>query len=213
MRVWPITLCISATLLLSTNSTCSAPFNNGTTTNSPPDSWFSASINGNSYQCNFDIKISGSKISSDKQAIILSGTSYSPASELKKCHLGAGIHATKVAPRAGFISDINLGAGIYVSMIPISLNPMSFVALAAKIGSDENIINIEKFYRKSASRERMREEASPNMNPVISINGRYISLDLYNCGDGEPVDVVDIRNQSWIKIDKKSCDDLFTFEN
>ncbi|WP_183031796.1 hypothetical protein [Cupriavidus sp. UME77] len=163
-------------------------------------------------RCLVEKKPLGIRLSSDRELVIVSGTSYIPVDKLMRCEPEVVVHAKKAAPHVGFLSDVNLRAGIYASLVPVSLNPMSFLAVVAKIGSDKNIVSLPGFYMAGMRSSRMRREASPNVLPVISLDGRYVSLSLHSCGSNEYVDVVEIRSRKWTRIERASCEKLFNFQ-
>jgi hypothetical protein len=149
-------------------------------------------------------------LSSDGGAVIISGTDYIPVNELKHCD-DTPVHARRAAPHVSFLSDINIKAGIYASMIPITVSPMGFVAVVGRIGNDRSLIEMPGFYRATASKEKLKEEASSVMNPVISLDGRYISLDRHRCETGSKNYVVEIMSGKSGEIDGKTCAGLFNW--
>lgn len=162
--------------------------------------------------CVVDQKLIDIKLSSDGQAAIISGTSYISMSELIQCNPKAVIHAKLAAPRVGFLSDVNLRAGVYASLVPVAVNPMSFVAVVAKIGGERNIVNLPGFYRKGVSTSRLLSEASSSISPVISLDAHYVSLDLHSCEVEGDVEVIDMRSNKRVRLDRASCEKLFTFQ-
>lgn len=158
-------------------------------------------------------QISGDiKLSSDEKSVIVSGTSFIPVRDLLQCDPEKIIHVRRAAPHVGFLSDVNLRMGLYASLVPVTVNPMSFLAVVAKIGSDKNIINLPGFFRIGMRKSRILREASSSMSPVISLDGHYISLDLYGCGSEGGVDVFDIKLNKMVHIDHASCEKLFRFQ-
>jgi len=205
-----IILC-AALLLASVGAIAESLSNQGIEVSKVSDWEISLKASGRAFHCRVDQKLSDIKLSSDRQAIIVSGTSYILVYDILSCDRNNVAHTKKAAPRVGFLSDVNIKSGIYASMIPVSANPMGFVALVAKIGSDESLINLPGFYRKGVKKNQFLKEASTNVNPKISKNGQFISLDLYDCGSGEYVDVVDVLAEKWLKLDRDSCQRLFNF--
>lgn len=171
-------------------------------------------IKGPGYRnrCLVEKKPLGIRLSSDRELVIVSGTSYITVDKLMHCKPEVVVRAKMAAPHVGFLSDVNLRAGIYASLVPVSLNPMSFLAVVAKIGSDKNIVNLPGFYMAGMRSSKMRREASPSVSPVISLDGRYVSLGLHSCGSNEYVDVVDIKSSKWTRIERASCEKSFNFQ-
>ncbi|CAB3762714.1 hypothetical protein [Paraburkholderia humisilvae] len=163
------------------------------------------------HRCTIDQIPEELKFSSDREAVIVSGTSYIPVAKLMDCHPTSIVHARIAAPHVGFLSDINLRAGLYASLTPVYVNPLGFVAIVAKIGSDRNIVNLPKFDRKGVSMSKLRMEGSPLMSPTLSLDGRYVSVDLHGCGEGDDLEVVDIRLSQKVRISRDSCLRLFNF--
>jgi hypothetical protein len=82
----------------------------------------------------------GATLSSDGEAVIVSGTAYVSVAELSHCKADVPVHVQRAAPHVGFLSNVNIRAGIYASMVPVGVSPMSFLAVVAKIGSDRNLV-------------------------------------------------------------------------
>ncbi|NUA28133.1 hypothetical protein [Cupriavidus basilensis] len=176
------------------------------------DSEIVVKSSGDRRRCSVEKKPVGLRLSSDRELVIVLGTSYIPVDELMRCKPEVVVRAKKAAPHVGFLSDVNLRAGIYASLVPVSLNPMSFLVVVAKIGSDKNIVNLPGFYMAGMRSSKMRREASSNVLPVISLDGRYVSMSLHSCGSNEYVDVVEIRSRKWTRIERASCEKLFNFQ-
>ena len=168
-------------------------------------------VNGQERHCKIDQRISILKQSTDKSAVIISGTSYVTTEELIRCNNETAIHARAAAPHASFLSDISLSSGIYASMVPISVNPMSFVAVVAKIGSDKNIVKLPGFYRLSAQSSELNSEASSNMSPVFSVDAHYVALDARSCNASGDIEVIDIRLSKSVRLNRDLCEKLFDF--
>ena len=111
----------------------------------------------------------------------------------------------------GFLSDINIKASIYASMVPVAVSPLSFVAVVGKIGSDRNLVEKPGFYRTTVSKSKLEEEASSDMIPVISLDGKYISVDRHQCGSDPEVDVIEIKTGKTKVINNKACNRLFNW--
>jgi hypothetical protein len=163
------------------------------------------------HRCKIDQKLINVKLSSDEKAVIISGTSYIPVAELMQCNPVRMIHAKMAAPHVGFLSDINLRAGLYASLLPVAVNPLSFVAIVAQIGSDRNLVTSPGFYRKKISISKLLSEASSDISPVISIDARYVSLQLHSCESDKPLDVVEIRTNKRVQLNRASCNKLFNY--
>jgi Tol biopolymer transport system component len=61
------------------------------------------------------------------------------------------------------------------------------------------------------SKSTLEEEASSDMNPVISLDGKYISVDRRQCGSDSGVDVFEIKTGKSISIDNETCSKLFNW--
>lgn len=163
------------------------------------------------FHCLVDEEPIDATLSSDGEAVIVSGTGYVPVNELSRCKVGTTVHVRRAAPHVGFLSDINIKAGIYASMVPVAVSPMSFVAVIGKIGSDRGLVEKPGFYRTTVSKSKLEEEASSDMAPIISLDGRYISVDLHQCGSDPEVDVIEIKTGKTTVIDNKTCNRLFNW--
>lgn len=163
------------------------------------------------FHCLVDEKPIDVTPSSDGEAVIVSGTGYVPVSELSRCKAGTPVHVRRAAPHVGYLSDINIKAGIYASMVPVAVSPLSFVAVVGKIGSDRNLVKKPGFYRTTVSQSKLEEEASSDLIPVISLDGKYITVDRHQCGTDPEVDVTEIKTGKTVVIDNKICSRLFNF--
>lgn len=171
----------------------------------------SIGIGNSEHRCQIDQEIIDINLSSDGQAVIISGTSFISIAELMHCRSDAVARAKKAAPHVGFLNDVNLKAGIYASLVPVSVNPMGFLAVVGRIGSDRNLINRPEFYRVGVGRSMFISEAS---SPTLSLDARYVSLDLHSCDwdGGEGVAVIEIHSGKQIKLSRTSCEKIFHFQ-
>lgn len=174
---------------------------------------FSVQTKAGNFHCTVDEKPIEATPSSDGEAIIVSGTGYVPVGELSRCKAGTIVHVRRAAPHVGFLSDINIKANIYASMVPVVVSPLSFVAVVGEIGSDRNLVKKPGFYRATVSEAKLKEEASSDMRPIISLNGKYISVDRHQCGTDPEIDVIEIKTGKTKVIDKKTCNRLFNWAN
>jgi hypothetical protein len=163
------------------------------------------------FHCLVDEKPIDATLSSDGDSVIVSGTGYVPVEELSHCKADVPVHVRRAAPHVGFLSDINIKAGIYASMVPVGVSPLSFLAVVGKIGSDRNLVQKPGFYRTTVSESKLEEEATSDMNPVISLDGKYISVDRRQCGLDPKIDVIEIKTGEAIVIDNKACGKLFNW--
>lgn len=163
------------------------------------------------FHCLLDKDPVEATLSSDGEAVIVSGTDYILVNELSQCKDGVPVHTRSAAPHVSFLSDINIKAGIYASMIPVAVSPLSFVAVVGRIGSDRNLIELSGFYRTTASMSKLREEASSDMNPVISLDGKYVSLGRCRCEMDSKNSIIEIKSGKLIEVGGAACDRLFNW--
>ena len=164
-------------------------------------------------RCRIDDEVRGTKKSSDGQAVIISGTSYVLTDDLLSCDLDVAVRAKKAAPHVGFLSDVSVKEGIYASLVPVSVNPMSFVAVVAKLGSDRNMINLPGFYRDNLAKSVLLAEAASVIAPTFSVDARYVSLDLFNCEleRGTDIFVIEVLSGKRIQLSRAMCEKEFVF--
>jgi hypothetical protein len=175
---------------------------------------FVATVGGVDRQCKVSEDLVEVKISSDQRSLIVSGTSYISGRDMMNCTRGLPLKAVKAAPHIGFLSDVNLNAKIYASLVPVAVGPTSFLTVVARLGSDRNLIRRPGFYRAGAKRETLLSEASVSVSPTLSIDGRFVSLDLHSCDfdDRDRVSVVEIKTGNSINLSPTMCKDKFRFE-
>lgn len=175
------------------------------------NSELSVNTAGSERHCLIDQEIVAVKLSSDGQAVIISGTSFIPTVDLEHCKSDAVVRAREAAPHVGFLNDVNLKAGIYASMVPVSVNPMGFLAVVGRLGSDRNLVNRAGFYRAGIKQSILLSEASSLISPTLSLDARYISLNLHGCNldvdDG--VSVIEIHSGRQVKLSLAACEKMF----
>ncbi|MDS0794256.1 hypothetical protein NUV26_19010 [Burkholderia pseudomultivorans] len=163
------------------------------------------------FHCRVDEEPIEPTLSSDGEAVIVSGAGYVPVDELSRCKAGTTVHVRRAAPHVGFLSDINIKANIYASMVPVSVSPLSFVAVVGKVGSDRNLVQKPGFYRNTVGISKLQEEASSDMKPTISLDGKFISVDRGQCGSDAEIGIIEIRTGKTRIVDNKTCNRLFNW--
>lgn len=116
------------------------------------------------------------KISFDKEAIILSGNEYINIQDLKRCGRTL-LKPKKAPPNIGTLVDINVRAGLLLSLDPISTSPLSFLATISRTNSSKNLVNLPGAYIDGVPIATLQEQGfsyDPNTDqPKISPNGTY----------------------------------------
>jgi hypothetical protein len=164
---------------------------------------------GEEHLCSVSEMPVDAKLSSDESALIVSGTAYIPTTKRSACDEKEILHPTIAAPHVGFLSDVNLRAGLYTSLMPVAVNPLSFVAVVAHLGSDKNIVTLPGSYRSNVSSSKLRVEGLVNAEPVISFNGRYVAPREIDCRPSAYPGVWDIKKNKRLVVDDESCSALF----
>lgn len=170
--------------------------------------------NGN-HSCPIDAKVNQARLSSDGSALLISTNSYVSSSDLMKCSSTLSIHASHIPDEIGALADVSLLGGIYIGMIPVSFQPLSYLAVVAKIGSKKNLISLPGAYIDATPVEELQktaffydEQAGPF--PLISKDGRYVAIDGNpNCSVDSTPGVWEIRSNRKVVLSIADCTRLF----
>lgn len=135
------------------------------------------SSNGAGRRCRFTEKIEKAQLSHDGSAVILSDVAYIPVSQLTVCG-DQPVVVKKISDKVGFLVDINLSAGIYMSLEVVGTSPLSFVAIVAKLGSTKNIVSLPGARTLRKNMNVLKEQAFPydeTKSGILAKDGRHAS--------------------------------------
>jgi hypothetical protein len=115
----------------------------------------------------------------DKSAVIVSETGYVAKQELANCQTGRAIHVLSIPSNVGVLSDINLSKGIYVALDFVSVQPFSYLATVAHIGTSRNLVSVKGAYVEGQKLSDLRNAAFDGNGEagtaIISPDGRYVA--------------------------------------
>lgn len=128
-------------------------------------------------RCAIEAQADQALLSHDGSALIISSTGYIPIARLQKCS-STPLRILNIPTNVGFLADINLDKGIYLSLDVVGAAPLSFLATVAKLGSKTNLSDLPGSYEPHDSIDILQASSftySEEDKPKISPNGRYVS--------------------------------------
>jgi hypothetical protein len=167
----------------------------------------------NSHTCKLDERPLYAVESYDETAIIISERGYIKRQQLNNCE-DSIVHVSSIPEGVGFLSDINIGKDIYISLDLIGVRPPRYLATIARIGSDNSLVSIHGVYKRRVGISRLRKYGFPSLGQAgastISIDGAYVAPNgVIDCSDVAYPGVWDIRRNGRVTTDEKSCAKLF----
>lgn len=110
-------------------------------------------------------------------AVIVSDVAYIPMSRLRRCGIWP-VAANKIPSELGFLVDVNISAGIYLSLEVVGTSPFAFVATVASLESTKSIVSLPGARAPWKNIGVLREQAfafDETRSGFIARNGRYVS--------------------------------------
>lgn len=130
--------------------------------------------------------ISQLRLNYEQTAVILSNVDYLPIADLYKCGNGSVRSFAVPSKTPGMLADVNLKYKLYLSVGYVTLNPTSYLATVAKLGSTNNLIRLPGSYLGGSEKTAYSEFDQLDPKAKISLDGRYVSpSDIVSCG-GHP---------------------------
>lgn len=118
------------------------------------------------------------RLSFDHSAVLIDNSEYLDVADIKKCGTRP-LTPRRAAPNGGLLADINLSAGIYISLDAVGLSPLSFLATVSRIRQDRDLVNLPGAYRANRSLTYLQKYGFPfneSAPPIISRDGKYVSV-------------------------------------
>ncbi|MGH8788769.1 MAG: hypothetical protein ACREYA_27320 [Cupriavidus necator] len=168
---------------------------------------------GYTHTCKLDVRPLYAVESYDASAIIISERGYITKPQLYNC-ADSVVHVALIPAGVGFLSDINIRNGIYVSLDSIASPPLRYLATVARIGASKNLISLNGAYKARVEPSRLRKYGFSSIGEagasIISVDGKYVAPNgVIDCSDAAYPGVWDIQRNRRVKADEKSCADLF----
>lgn len=171
-------------------------------------------MDGNSPNtCTLDVRPLYAVESYDASAVIISERGYVQRRQLYGC-ADSVVHIELIPAGVGFLSDINIESGIYVSLDLIASPPLRYLATVARLGASRNRISLNGSYKGRVESSRLRKYGFSSIGhagaSIISVDGKYVAPNgVVDCSDAAYPGVWDIQRNRRVKVDEKSCADLF----
>ena len=127
----------------------------------------------------------------DKQAIIVDTHGYLLIDDLLKCNDSKYLKAHKT-PEVGWLTDINVKHKIYVAVDLLYSPPTTCIATVGRLPSPRNIISMPGT-DVGNKRDKRGWSIDCVSEPLISPDGRYVSLENIDCRDSGATGVWDIK--------------------
>jgi hypothetical protein len=165
--------------------------------------------------CKINEEVSFVVPSFDKSALIVSETGYLKKHEVDECTERSGLHVFHIPDGVGFLSDINLSKGIYVSLDFVTTQPFTWLATVAYLGKTKNLVSLNGAYVKGKPLKQLRSHSFGGSGDAgmsaISPDGRFVAPNGdISCSDDSYPGVWDIEKNKRVAIDKRSCALLFS---
>lgn len=128
--------------------------------------------------CKIDRRVSQVRLSTDAQSLIISGNGFLPLNRLENCN-EAPLHVQLTPESGGLLQDVNLAKSLYLGLIPVTTQPMAYLAVVARLGSSANTISMPGALVDSQSIAQQQRQAfsyADDIGPfaMISPDGRYV---------------------------------------
>ncbi len=173
------------------------------------------SIDGKISNCSLDVTPTSAVESADGKAVIVSDRGFVLISDLATCRTEAPIHVIQIPKGVGFLSDINVSKGIYVSLDFVSTRPTSYLATVAKLGSKKNLVDLDGAYISKKGVNKLQETAFTSSgeagSSTISPDGRYVAPNgQIDCSENAYPGVWDINKNKRVFLASDACNRLFS---
>lgn len=150
----------------------------------------------------------------DKSAIMLSETDYVAKQELAHCQAGRAVHVLSIPSNVGVLSDINLSKGIYVALDFVGVQPFTYLATVARIGTSRNLVSVKGAYAAGRKLSELRKSAFGGSGEagtaIISPDGRYVApTGQMDCSQGAYPGVWDVNSNRRVVVTGDACAALF----
>lgn len=152
--------------------------------------------------------------SHDGSAVIISARGYLRREDLESCKGDVPIHVNTIPKGVGFLTDINLRKGIYVSLDFVSVQPLLYLATVARIGTTKNLVSIAGSYSPGKRASELRKHAFQSDgiagSSLISPNGDYVAPSgSIDCDPQAFPGVWDIKHNKRVVDTPEMCSELF----
>lgn len=140
-----------------------------------------SNINGERKICELNTEVTRIILSFDQKTLIFSENGYLRVEDLLACKIKQ-VPVNLIPEKTGLLVDFNLNTGIYIALIFVSTQPLSYVAYIGKKGTSKNLVDLPGAYRTGKKIEKMQQEAfiysdDLTYRPKISISGKYAAPD------------------------------------
>ncbi|MFP3756472.1 MULTISPECIES: hypothetical protein [Cupriavidus] len=152
--------------------------------------------------------------SNDGSAVIISARGYLRREDLENCSSDVPVRVNEIPKGVGFLTDINLRKGIYVSLDFVSVQPFLYLATVARIGTTKNLVSISGSYLPSKRISKLAKHAflSDGIagSSIISPSGDYVAPSgSIDCDPQAFPGVWDIKKNKRVIETPEVCSELF----
>lgn len=150
----------------------------------------------------------------DKSAVMISETGYVGKQELDNCRAGRAVHVLSIPAHVGVLSDINVSKGIYVALDFVSVQPFTYLATVAHIGTTRNLVSLKGAYVAGRKLSELQKSAFGGSGEagtaIISPDGRYVApTGQMDCSEDAYPGVWDVNGNRRVVVSDDACAALF----
>lgn len=170
--------------------------------------------------CKVNEKVTRARLTHDRRAILVTSDGYIPIESIRKCG-DTPLKVIKIRQDEGILEDVNLEHGIYLALLPISVQPITYLAIIGRLNSKNIETRLQGSYRKKMSDKEQEHQSFTYADdvgpfPIISLDGRYLAPSgQIDCGVNSYPGVWDLKNRTKVSLPgsredlELACQDLF----
>ncbi|SAL28279.1 hypothetical protein AWB71_01665 [Caballeronia peredens] len=164
--------------------------------------------------CTLDAAADYAIESYDNDALIISGNSFVRKDSLLSCAPSHLVRVSFIPDNMGLLTDVNVSRGIYVTVDFVTVQPFTWLATVAHLGSSSNLVTLPGAYLRGKSIEELRRHSFGGSgkagSSAISPDGQYVAASgEINCREDAYPGVWDINHNKRVVTDNQHCLRLF----
>lgn len=159
---------------------------------------------GTRSSCQVNQRIQRTRLTHDRKGVLVLPHGYVTVQDLRTCN-SKQVSVRMNPQEGGEIEDIHFTAGLYIGLLPVGTQPLSYLAVISRLGENKNLFRLAGSYPEGnltdqALRQSFTYDADANVPTFakFSPDGRYVSP------GGEPDCSADAHPGVWdLKTRKK----------
>ncbi|WP_250463368.1 hypothetical protein [Caballeronia sp. GAFFF2] len=150
----------------------------------------------------------------DEAAIIVSGRGYVEKKDLEDCSDNKKIHVHNIPGHVGVLTDVNVEQKLYVALDFVTVQPYTWLATIAKLGTSKNLVSLRGAYIPRQSLSNMKKFSFGGSgdagSSIISLDGKFVAPNgEVGCEENSYPGVWDILKNERVVTDSSACSSLF----